>query len=1835
MMMRQWLTQPRNTSYFTILFLFSLFLTPSVSEAQISGTVFRDYNANGFKDNSATFNEPFVAGVTVKAYNAAGVQVGGTQTTPASGAYSFTGLTLPLRVEFSGLNVTDFTAVSGSSNSSSVQFHTASSTTAHFGIQYPRDYCGSTNPTLMTSCYVSGDQVGGVSQNDPVLISFPYNAGSRTVQVYTSAAATDVLSTIYDTPTSHTLGVAAKLVGTTFGLAYARTTQRLYAGAFFKKHAGFGAGVDGTLNNADDPSAIYVMNATTGAVVNTFTVPNATTNAHNTADYPRDNDNIAWNAVGKTSLGGVDISDDDQVLYVMNLENRRLYALNATTGAVITSISVANLFPTGCATCNQTGDVRPFAVEFYKGKIYIGIIYSAETSNNRSDLRAYIYTADPITLALSATPVFQFALDYSRGKAATTGPGDWRAWKNTYTNISTNLAARVVYPMPMLTSITFDNDNLIIGLRDRLGDIVGNQSKDNPDVADPNYNNLYQARTAGDLLRANGSPTTGWTLESAGRSNGNGTAIQNTGQGVGNAEFYHGDSYPAAATTTTTTPYTVNGVSYNIKTGTSSVTNGNIGDTQGFGVNHDELSLGTSTQLSGFPDVVAVVFDPTLDNGPEGFHDGGIRWLNNSTGGWAQSYRIYNGDGTATVNLGKANGLGELVTLCAAAPIEIGNRVWTDTDKDGLQDANETGIDGLTVDLYKGTTKVGTTTTANGGQYYFTTANVNLNAATGILPNTAYEIRIATAQTPLSNLVLTTTDVASNGSDLIDNDGTASGANAVKAFTTGNAGENNHGYDFGFRTPDCIINLTPSVSSCYDSNGNATGGASVATVQAVVTWANAPSAETINVSCTDATAQSINPATATSPMTLNFEVPANGAAVTLTATFSTTTTCTATQNITTPAGNCLLAPCQSGNVGGTVWRDYNANGVKEAGETEGLGSVTVKAYDCNNNLVETTTTDYQGQYRFTTLTPSATNKYRLEFSNIPPQYKPTFNGSNGRTDVQIVSAATCTAHFGVNNPMDYCQTNPRYVLPCYVNGTSSGTAANDAAIISTPYASTGLNSAYADFNGAQGTGPAARMDALTAQVGSVWGEAYHITQKHFYFGTFLKRHVGMADGPGFIYNFDYSGTTPTYTGKFNVQGATPNNGGAAIDLGTVCRDATCAASGTGIAADYVLPSGKATPNVDLDAFGKVGTMSFGDLEMQPNSDYLWAVNLYQKALIRIDVSGNPTSLPTGIEQYILSALPNYPSTSAGVLRPWALKFNNGKGYLGLVADASAGSQSDLRAYVLQFDPTNMAAGFTQVLGFDPNIKKDSDPLQAPVKFQKWINTYSTPPVTLYPLNGKDYAFYPQPVLSDIEFDGAGNMYLSFFDRLGHQLGYDNYPAVSQTTSFIRTWTFGELLKACNNNGVWNIEGQNACHAGTEFFQDIMGDGNPEASEGALAVLKGSNQLLNVSVDPHPQGMTGTTYFATQGTMTYNLATGAIDNWYSVYYGNNPLFGKANGLGDVEFQCSTAPIEVGNYVWKDTDKDGVQDPCETPLSNVAISLWKNGVQIASTTTDANGEYYFSSKYRLGAAWTGTGADTTLLPNTAYEIRIDTATQAALFNKLALTAANAATNTGNDQNDNDATTSGVYKVIAFTTGAAGSTNHTLDFGFYPFCDTTLTVSNTTICNGSTVNLFAQASGVKGTLTYSTNGTTWTALINPTNVTPSLSTTYFIKDSLATTCLDIDTLTITVNQPVMAGVGTNPASATCQAGSGLSNINLAGQITGATSGGTWAQTVGTAVGTALNTATGVLNPNGLAVGTYVFRYTVKGTAPCPDDTEDITITIQNCCPPTICVPVTVVRN
>jgi uncharacterized repeat protein (TIGR01451 family) len=51
--------------------------------------------------------------------------------------------------------------------------------------------------------------------------------------------------------------------------------------------------------------------------------------------------------------------------------------------------------------------------------------------------------------------------------------------------------------------------------------------------------------------------------------------------------------------------------------------------------------------------------------------------------------------------------------------------------------------------------------------------------------------------------------------------------------------------------------------------------------------------------------------------------------------------------------------------------------------------------------------------------------------------------------------------------------------------------------------------------------------------------------------------------------------------------------------------------------------------------------------------------------------------------------------------------------------------------------------------------------------------------------------------------------------------------------------------------------------------------------------------------------------------------------------------------------------LGDYVWKDSNNDGIQNGTEAGVAGVQIELYKNGVLFAKDTTDANGKYLFSN------------------------------------------------------------------------------------------------------------------------------------------------------------------------------------------------------------------------------------------------------------------------------------
>ncbi len=53
-----------------------------------------------------------------------------------------------------------------------------------------------------------------------------------------------------------------------------------------------------------------------------------------------------------------------------------------------------------------------------------------------------------------------------------------------------------------------------------------------------------------------------------------------------------------------------------------------------------------------------------------------------------------------------------------------------------------------------------------------------------------------------------------------------------------------------------------------------------------------------------------------------------------------------------------------------------------------------------------------------------------------------------------------------------------------------------------------------------------------------------------------------------------------------------------------------------------------------------------------------------------------------------------------------------------------------------------------------------------------------------------------------------------------------------------------------------------------------------------------------------------------------------------------------------------PASLGDYVWHDENADGLQADIEPPIANATVRLLQNGIQIATTTTDAVGFYSFT-------------------------------------------------------------------------------------------------------------------------------------------------------------------------------------------------------------------------------------------------------------------------------------
>lgn len=749
---------------------------------------------------------------------------------------------------------------------------------------------------------------------------------------------------------------------------------------------------------------------------------------------------------------------------------------------------------------------------------------------------------------------------------------------------------------------------------------------------------------------------------------------------------------------------------------------------------------------------------------------------------------------------------------------------------------------------------------------------------------------------------------------------------------------------------------------------------------------------------------------------------------------------------------------------GTVYRDANGNGTRDPAEA-GQAGVTVSATD-TTGATATALSGPTGAYSLD-VTGLGAGPFRVEFSGWPVTLRPGPHGVGNPTSVSVQGAGA-TIDFGLLDPQDYCQTNPDLVVSCFVAGID-GTSEFQT-LASFPYAAgakeASTHSVDVPLPAGADSPPATKLATL-GQTGSIYGQGWHARSGSLYLGAYAKKYVPL--GPG--------GSGAIYVRK----------GGGAPSLFYT----------TGSTTNRTPPGGDWFADPWFDEIGKVG---WGDLDVL--GDTLYAVNLEDRRLYAFALDPDTGNLvgsgPSGT--YPIPANAQAPGDS----RPFGLGVRDGLLYIGGV-DSAQSTGATPSAWIIRFDPATSsfsAPVATFGLGFNRGcayVARNAisggrcSANDGSANWRAWgapLSSGDTPDLGAGRVVRTQVG--AQPMLSDIEFDDAGNMTVGFRDRFGDQSG--RYipagtvpnpisPILGNVPLFLTSYTFGDTLRLeRTGENSWQLEDNGTSGGVTGTANSGMGPGGGEFYDAdnslyntiqfGFPTLEGHDEVTMGGLyhQPSTPEMTTTAYDVfgrwdllgvRHLTDTGNDAPGGGDatslnvRTYAIFRGTlgGPTpFGKANGLGDLEALCDRAPIELGNFVWYDGDLDGVQDPDEKPIPGVTVTLRDAaGAPLATAVTDSSGRYWFASPGAPNLpASPGPSVGTVpggIKPGTTYSMTFDASTaQTASLGltpgELVITVANQGSPTIGSK---PTVSGGGLPTLSLTTGGPGSNDHRFDAGY----------------------------------------------------------------------------------------------------------------------------------------------------------------------------------------------
>jgi len=649
---------------------------------------------------------------------------------------------------------------------------------------------------------------------------------------------------------------------------------------------------------------------------------------------------------------------------------------------------------------------------------------------------------------------------------------------------------------------------------------------------------------------------------------------------------------------------------------------------------------------------------------------------------------------------------------------------------------------------------------------------------------------------------------------------------------------------------------------------------------------------------------------------------------------------------------------------GAIHVDYDRDGAIDPGEESLVDrpALSLFARDASGMTAPCVLSSSDASYTCDVTTLGA-GPFLLELS-AGGGFTDSFTGPDYGPLLQQVEAGG-SANFGIVPPS---QCADSLYVPCYVNGDHAAAAGYQDTLVSIPF-----------------LGGAPTVLATKAETGATWGVAYDEWDDVLFTSAFLKRHADFGpDGGGAVY-------------------WTADNGGSwnTIDLAGPLGL-------TPISRDLAGVSGGET-SYDAAAFSLVGKYGMGDIDLTPDGNTLLVSDLGALTVHSVDVTG----VSAGGAVAPISAHAIGDNGCNGEYRIFALKALDAANALvgvtctgptvgDLVAkvvnlDLASGAQNVVLDVPLQYArpcPGNDTALITFDLcnSVTPNGQTIVDGSWLP-----WSDDYDDFGVIERGGSASD-VLRPQAILSDIEIAADGGLVLGFIDRGSHQIGNRNCIPVdgapcAEDAEQIKSIQIGDILRVCNTGTldapVYAVEGEPGCDpnfttvapgfptdpaivnnngqyrtgpysADGEFFDDVFridgmsADGSPhgETAGGGLFIAPYSDIVISSALNPETEIGSG-------GVKWFDANSGDVVNGQNLYvFGNDPeggLFAKAAGIGDIE-GCIN-PIQIGDFVWFDSNRDGIQDAGEPAISGVTVTLTDADGLNVTQTTDANGYYNF--------------------------------------------------------------------------------------------------------------------------------------------------------------------------------------------------------------------------------------------------------------------------------------